>query len=996
MAIKRIQLRGISRTPSDRMTAAGGCTESLNVQLQDQECAPVVAPERLDVLPDYFYGRVLFIHKGNDYENYIGLEGGALKWLRKDERPVTLMTGVTEDVRIFSSGNTIMAVYNGTNTRILFNEGKYEILGSRIPFPEAEFILDFKPQINEPYTIIYQPGGGSGTGFDVYKIVDGAAPHIDFPWLPLNYFNYEGKVPYEDVDDADALNEVRYIKTVIQSHEERLRSFHNVYTKPVMLKYSLVLYDGTEIDSDTFLAMPNPDYHMCSLTSFKVTGSFNRVSSTRGHVWFKINQTFTMPYNPVFNFGDSAFQELATKWKDVVKSFRVYISQDIEPEPIDTYTGLALDNRDDNSEWEDNVMNYDATGDAIIYEHGFNKENFKANGVFNLYKEFTIDEMNENPAVSVDYMSNTDRALEDTFQMPIIPAKDQYIARNYFQFNGRLFGYDVETIPFGGTRRPQGWQYDMSREDSDLIRLWYVISNYSSSPAIVGGRQVEINANIPAYITYSNPSCRRIYLHSNNRGWFEISPEQHSAQLMAYFLNTKYQSLGTMLDAVLDGENVSGIKALPDGFELPAYGGILDETNKIYYTGEGGVFSFVSAKTLSAPVVGMSVNTVALSAGQHGDAPLLAFTKDGIYGLFTNDEGAIMKADPLPRDIAIEGRIWQIDNATVFLTDKGVQIIQGSQVHPLSEAMLGKPYMAEQKVLDILAGAGHAGLAHIVGDSDTTFMSFMYNASMCNDYNGKRLIFFNPDKDYAYVYSMQTQTWHKLSLPAGLEFGNTLNSYPEAQVVLRRNAPTFWVDEYHGSVDLDDDQMCGTLALSIQSEAQHDGVRTPDLSLDQWLLFLRGQMGFDQTGWSQTELDGFGALMDRFEFVTVTELNYRMSAVYDFSTILTDADLYKNSAQETACVIATRPFDLDAPDILKSISQLRIRGDFERYDSQGKPRVGYILLGSQDGIHFSRLTSLRGKAWKLFRIVILAKLRPYERVSYIDIQYETRLENKLR
>ena len=42
--IKQIQLRGISRTPSDRMTEDGGCLESLNVQLEAGELAPIPAP----------------------------------------------------------------------------------------------------------------------------------------------------------------------------------------------------------------------------------------------------------------------------------------------------------------------------------------------------------------------------------------------------------------------------------------------------------------------------------------------------------------------------------------------------------------------------------------------------------------------------------------------------------------------------------------------------------------------------------------------------------------------------------------------------------------------------------------------------------------------------------------------------------------------------------------------------------------------------------------
>ena len=81
-------------------------------------------------------------------------------------------------------------------------------------------------------------------------------------------------------------------------------------------------------------------------------------------------------------------------------------------------------------------------------------------------------------------------------------------------------------------------------------------------------------------------------------------------------------------------------------------------------------------------------------------------------------------------------------------------------------------------------------------------------------------------------------------------------------------------------------------------------------------------------------------------------------------------------------IIITRPFDLGEPDVRKAIKQVRIRGQFNRNDVQ------YILMGSFDGIHWQRLRSLRGGSYKLFRMIICAKLAPTERISWIDIDYE--------
>lgn len=119
---------------------------------------------------------------------------------------------------------------------------------------------------------------------------------------------------------------------------------------------------------------------------------------------------------------------------------------------------------------------------------------------------------------------------------------------------------------------------------------------------------------------------------------------------------------------------------------------------------------------------------------------------------------------------------------------------------------------------------------------------------------------------------------------------------------------------------------------------------------------------------------------------TFTNSIKQVSCVYNLSTIL-DAQESKTPIQG---VIATRPLDLDEPDVFKTITDVRIRGQFR------KGAVKFILLGSNDGVTFSAISTLRGKAWKLFRIIILADLQPTERISWIDVQYETRFTNRLR
>ena len=108
------------------------------------------------------------------------------------------------------------------------------------------------------------------------------------------------------------------------------------------------------------------------------------------------------------------------------------------------------------------------------------------------------------------------------------------------------------------------------------------------------------------------------------------------------------------------------------------------------------------------------------------------------------------------------------------------------------------------------------------------------------------------------------------------------------------------------------------------------------------------------------------------------------SCIVDLMTVAND------ESHPEKGVIITRPLDLENYDILKTIQDVRIRGQFP------KGAVKFILLGSQDGIHFYPISTLRGKSWKLFKIAILADLDVFDRISWIDVMYETKFTNKLR
>ena len=145
--IKQIQLRGISRTPSDRMSEDGGLSESLNMYLDTAESAPAFVPEDVTEelgLPADLEAERIFIHKTANYENYIVVQQDKVVAYTpgiKDEEPLLIFELVEgEGIKdIASVGNTIIVATTNKLYYALFRGSTYVFLGNEIPTPHIEF-----------------------------------------------------------------------------------------------------------------------------------------------------------------------------------------------------------------------------------------------------------------------------------------------------------------------------------------------------------------------------------------------------------------------------------------------------------------------------------------------------------------------------------------------------------------------------------------------------------------------------------------------------------------------------------------------------------------------------------------------------------------------------------------------------------------------------------------------------------------------------------------
>ena len=316
--------------------------------------------------------------------------------------------------------------------------------------------------------------------------------------------------------------------------------------------------------------------------------------------------------------------------------------------------------------------------------------------------------------------------------------------------------------------------------------------------------------------------------------------------------------------------------------------------NKIKTSNVNNPFIFSEENTSELPVGkihALSTAAKALSQGQFGQFPLYAFTDKGIWALEVTGTGTYSARQVITRDVALTPEsVTQIDDAVLFSTDRGIMLLAGSQVQCITEALDGTTFdITQLKFAYDKISKDHKDFNIVSWDT------YKANIQMLYDYTGQRIIVFNPDYGYSYVFSLDSKQW-----------GITVNSIQST------------IDYYPQAYAMTSD---GTLV--------------------------------DYSATDDTEAKGH---------------------------------------------YITRPIKLGAPDVHKTITSIIQRGQFK------KGHVNTMLYGSRDletwhpvyGSTDHILRGMRGTPYKYFRLASTFTLGKDESITGCSIDFEPRLNNKLR
>jgi hypothetical protein len=1011
MAIKRIQLRGISRTPSDRMTDDGGCAESLNVVLGDAELAPSFVPEDITDelgLPADTKAEKVFVHKTANYENYIAvLEDKIVAYTPQiDVEQPLLVMGLTEGESVddvASVGNTLIVSTNNNMYYILYRDRAYSILGNKIPF----FQIDFEKRVvGNPIELNYSKGWGM-------SITGTPGPFEDI-WFRKGYRKDEkgnlyapeasffGTLPLEDEWTVENFNSqgdnttdgywFRHFKSVVDKQLVTLfaeTKKQNRFSGLMFVRYEIETYSG-RLSSMPILMKSD-------ILKINVS-TFNHIYTYSGEYGHSVSDI----ENEAKASAD-AFNIMATmqtidniaEWKDIIQNINIYISIPtnyqlgtyfkLQDSIIDSKTisdGALIENTSSGtivlgelSDEEKALLEQSALVYQIKSIPLFDNRGVLSEGAEKLIEGYKLelDEqfadtsvLAQQPRLKDDDMKHyiTSSPILSTFNNRLLLVQPtQTIGYDYDHLNARIVNYGDDVTAAGVIHTYDVTYILKSATEDKVVTKRFTYRNTNDKSTDIYAFQIfpdKRAVKMRVHYRMLNPLYPAVTL--NKYGEFDMYP--HPYLDCAYYYGGLDQKLS----------NLCGMET------LPAYKDNTkdDIENKLFVSRLDDPFSFPieSRYTFQSRVLGVAVATTALSQGQFGQFPLYVFTEDGIWAMETAKDGSFLPGKPLPPEVCVNPKsITSVDNGVVFVTDKGVVLLKGSQVMNLSPNMNGKHYTIEGPAQTIIEGQPFfKDLLPSITDA-THFMAYVKAASIAYDYAGQRLVFIKEGEDYQYVYKLDTQTWHKVAY--GIDMIAPINSFPECSVMgkTKKEKELVYLTGKKDPQFTDEDIING---ISV-------AVPTLDLKTIRDFVQNNGPIDLNVVGEGHQEAF-YDALHDcRLEYTTKT-IPAGSTCIYNLSTIL-DA---QESRIPTRGVIATRPMDLGEPDVLKTVTDVRIRGQFR------KGAAKFILLGSNDGLTFYTLSTLRGRAWKLFRIIILADLEPTERISWIDVQYEPRFTNKLR
>lgn len=731
-----IRYKGLSLTPDEMAVENGALSLCGNLELHDGALRPSVVtgtPLSQPLTINGVVAKILYVHETGNYHHLIAIASSAIYWFLQDgslgsTTPIKSFDYEASVLSVNSIGNTLIIVATDGIHYALWVDGGYKSLPQKPPFVEISFY------ISDDYPENYSNGGvdaeGSVNGF--YSSLQKT------PYTQEEVFN---KVKFTMNDAAGGKElEVLTIKEdkqsdITQSIYALVNRTNNLIARKgrfyanFFVRYCYKMFDGSMImhSSPVFIPVQVPDSYIVISAN-----TSNWVNAGKGEILFfndynlirydgKNNATSvhidsaTFIYHPRnvdlnYKILDAKRAELE-EWKDVIKSVDVFITPPISN--VDTSEKIVS--------FRSDRKNYGLGKGIIEHYYGLEGENskYKVGTVTAYFPSLSEDAYrnklkNTSTFYKVCSLKISDLTNYTTKKLPVDKnavyqvslqeqMKDDYkthnslFAQGSYTYNHRLNLYGLKEKLFSGfsglVMLPG--LYILKYDDStDNLKYRYKIQKIVVSLNTTSGtKYVESSdkffsrqdidgfmiGNLVKFYPDSRADKMAIFCkdYSDNDVIFVFPLEQcaelNGAMHMGDFTDNLEQYKVDSFDYTVDD--------------------IVELSNKIYTSESDNAFYFPlnGINTVGIGTIqGIASTTRALSQGQFGQYPLMAFSTDGIWAMEVSSKGTYSSIHPISREVCSNPKsITQLDQSVLFATNRSISRIAESQVVSMSDVLDG-------------------------------------------------------------------------------------------------------------------------------------------------------------------------------------------------------------------------------------------------------------------------------------------------------------------
>lgn len=732
-------------------------------------------------------------------------------------------------IQVESIGNTLIILATNGTHYVLWKDTTYKYLGQRPPFVKIGFCMGNTVPSDYDKSTIEISGSNHLTAYRAFPIT-----------INSSTYEYNGSTSTGTIKTNSEMHDItENIWALINQTHDHITKEGHFYTN-FMVRYCYRLYDGTMIMHSAPILMPvgipNPVQVMPYNFSADGTYSSNVIIDTY-YGGATVSDKMVLCYTPVnaalrWAIMETAnMQTLKSDWSDIVLSLDIFVSPQFmkvsDTEPIKTFSsatgkhsiGICQVNSDPAVGYVPLRNSNDAPNSAFLFDlpemsDGEYYKKMRDNSVFYKVKSLLLenidaadDSYNGLDLSDVLPTLTSQEAMADDYKthnmlLPMADSSGNVLTRLY-TYNSRLNISSVTEKLFEGFSVLGGLTPPCQTFVTLSNGYWNVPSGAASTNIYVdsivftinteeGVRYVKINvgANVTKFCL-----CNCLYFYPDTRATKVTvncgsgSGAYSRTMLLEPCLNLN----GAMVRDFTTFGKSDNFPATDTQHYAPTINRHVQAPNKIYTSAVNNPFHFPPESIYSVgtgTILGMAATTRAISQGQFGQYPLMAFTTDGIWALNVSNTGAFSAVHPISREVCVNpASICQLDQQVVFANSKGLAVLTEQNVTPITSVLDG----AYKDIASIAPGLAqyfidttgdtqtirerNADIRSLIG-FDTSPIDFLKGGAVFFDStSGRLLVYGSPSgtRQPIYVYTIGDGTWSTMVTKPIL---TAVNGYP--------------------------------------------------------------------------------------------------------------------------------------------------------------------------------------------------------------------------